>query len=474
MTYNNELAGNKINESSFISEIIERAGERSFEESKIILEKQLSFLRQQKIRNEGRISRAKDITEINKTRGEKEISKVTEGAILYQKIEDDATIIDISDLHGNKNALVTAVNSFTDLVNHQPHTYFNFSGDIGSGQPNKIAINEILAEMQVNFPNNTIYEVGNGDRRGNSLFHGLGAEIAEKFSPELFTALSANVKKVLHRYQENQIVENADKEIQKRGWPFNVIFGAELLKAAKESGLEGLDDKELNPEFIFQIIKTAVSKDNAGYSPTLTISLLKPLREALESPTYFSEKTNRQNYQPTIEKSLQGEALKIFNYWRIQNAIYNEIPTHTFLESSNKIIMASHTGYVKGVDKLSELVHDPIKGGQAVWNKFIKREEEKGSVEKYGQFISYNPEQLAEFISKISPSKKTVIVLAGHNHKNTAEYLPTASDRSILRVETSSRFDGKKFIDARYLKINISQAGGDKSNPELGLEFIKI
>jgi len=91
-------------------------------------------LRRKKIHGEGRISEASNIGEIK--RGKEK--KISEGAITYLQVEDDAVILNASDAHGSFEDLSKAIKEFVERKERGEHVYFNFSGDLSSGDVDEL------------------------------------------------------------------------------------------------------------------------------------------------------------------------------------------------------------------------------------------------------------------------------------------------------------------------------------------------
>lgn len=428
------------------------SGKRSLEDSKRLIDDLLAKVKKEKEGCNGKISNKKKLSELHLGPDE----KISEGAITITEIGNEAKIIAISDIHGCVDDLRNPVDQFITQVDID-EIYFNFNGDVGTGQPNKQEINEIFSVLKKNYSKEVNLNSGNGDRRSTSLFNGLQVEIVQKFCPELFEILDREVKDILKRLYEDKGINNIEEKMKNPGFDYSNIFAAKFVKAARESGAEPFEINDV--DMLYQIMRTTSGidirsggdYDKKTETPNVFMAnVLRPLREALE-PEHKLRKD-----KIIEDENLKNKVLETFNYWRKQNDAYNEQPVISIYENDNTVVVCSHSGYVKEMEKLGDLVDNEEFKTKATWNQFIKDE-----VTKFGEFDIYNKEDLGKFLGKFVPSDKNVVLIAGHNHSNKVEEIKILDKdgndlgNKAIRIEVCS--GTIKNSDPKYVVLDLSK-----------------
>jgi len=99
-------------------------------------------------------------------------------------------------------------------------------------------------------------------------------------------------------------------------------------------------------------------------------------------------------------------------------------------------------------------------------------------VEKYGDFVSYYPEDYGKFLGKFVPKNKNVLVIVGHNHGNFTERLPLLDkdgkplDKEVLRVEVCS--GSAKIKEPKYAIIDFKKVRENPKELEKAVEYKEI
>lgn len=441
----------------------EMAGKHLLSDSTALLQERLAAIRRKKIHGEGLISEAKNISEIKK---EKKDKKISEGAITYLKVEDEAIILNASDAHGSFSDLSKSISEFVQRKEKGEKIYFNFSGDVSSGDVDElIPCMEALSSLQARYPNEVTIELGNGDRRGVSLIVGMAREATKRFLPQLNKFLEEKTQAKIAEFTKEQNITDPKKA--KRA--YNFFYGSELLKMARLAGTEPLNPQEFNAEFLGQMIKGATGVQK---SPFLS-EVAQNFHLACEPLRPYDLK-HRQEYSP----GLLGEAKKIFEYWKLADRVLNEQPALAVYENSKTAVLATHSGYIGIGEKLGDLAYYPRKIDQAVWSKIIHEEkgEKPGDVEKYGPgiYFSFTPEFQGQLLEKILPPDKTPLLVVGHNHQNFTERIK-AGERQILRVENCvSSNPSRAGEGASFVEIKLADLAKNPDEPEKAVRFVKV
>lgn len=445
-----------------LHDTIEMAGNRSIEESAALLQERLAALRRKKIHGEGRISEASNISEIKR---EKE-RKISEGAITYLQVEDDAVILNASDAHGSFEDLSGSIKQFVERKERGEHVYFNFSGDVSSGDVEElIPCMEALSSIQARYPNEVTIEIGNGDRRGTSLLMGMAREAAKRFSPKLHQYLEGKTQTKVDEFSKEQNITDPKKA--KR--TYNFFYGGELLKIARLADAEPQNPHEFNPEFLGRLVKGATGVKKSR----LVSKMVQNFRMSVE-PLRPWDKRRAAEYLPEI----LSEARKIFEYWKLADKVLNEQPALSIYENSKTVVVATHSGFVGLGENLGDLAFNPLRIDQATWSKLIHEEkgEKPGDVEKYGPgiFFSFTPEFQGKLLRKILPENKTSMLVVGHNHSNFTERIPL-DGREMLRVENCvSSNKNRAGENASFVEIRLADLARDPAKPEEAVRFKKI
>lgn len=459
-----EAKGKKERTQTILHDTLEMAGQRSMEESTALLQERLAALRRKKINSEGCLSEADTISDI---KHETKAKKISEGAITHLQIENDAVILNASDAHGSFDDLSRAITDFVQRREAGENIYFNFSGDISSGDIDEIVpCMEALASIQARYPDAVTIEIGNGDRRGTSLLMGLARESTDRFTPELHKHLEGIVQERVEQFAQEQDMDDPKKAKRTH----NFLYGAELLRMARLAGTEPLNPHEFNPAFLQRLVKGATGVEQ---SRLVSKQVNQPLRLAIE-PLRPWDKRKTKEYAP----ELLDQAKKVFEYWQLADRVLNEQPALAIYESEKTVALATHSGYIGAGDKLGDLAFNPRAVDRAVWSKFYHPDkgEKAGSVEKYGPgiYFSFTPEFQGQLLEKILPKDKTPILVVGHNHGNFTERVPV-NGRSVLRVEncvsTSKKRAGAK---AAYAEIKMDTLADNPDDPESAVTFTKI
>ncbi|MBU0598670.1 hypothetical protein KKF61_06835 [Patescibacteria group bacterium] len=453
-------------------EIIEKSGQRSIEESQQLMESHLNTLRRDRARHEGTISNTKNLADLKtKLNPEKNETHLAEGAVEYKQIENDASVICASDIHGSPEDLKTAVNDFLQRKSRGENVYFNYGGDFSSG-PQSIEVIEMLSALKKQFPKEVSIVTGNAERRGASLVTGAMVQAAEKYSPELFKHLEILVEQTFARLRDeieksNGQLPDLSAMMKKGSHLYNAIFSAQLLRAGREAGTPSIKPEDLNPEVLYQIIKTTCKLKPDQQSDTLNQKILRPLVFARQGKGAM---TSREDRAIPEQAMLDDEARKITEYWQSINDLSNEQPTHTVLENDNGIIVGAHAGYVNGVDELGQIVHDPVKAGEAGWNKLYPEgvpDDINKSIARYGDYHAYTEKDFGQHWGNLADPEKPLVVVVGHNHKNYSNEIPmTDSDgkqlnQNVRRVEVASGTPKNK--EPKYVTIDTSKTGSEQA-----------
>lgn len=444
-----------------LHDTLEMAGQRSLEESTALLQERLAAIRRRKIKSEGRISEAENISEI-KTGKEK---KLSEGAICHLTVEDDAVILNASDAHGSFSDLKKAITEFVARREKGEHIYFNFSGDISSGDIDEIIpCMEALASIQARYPKEVTIELGNGDRRGISLLMGMAREATQRFSPELHQYLKEKTQQKFNKFCQEQNIDP-----KKAGRIADFFYGSELLKLARLAGTEPLNPHEFNPNSLTRLVKGMTKVERSRQLG----EMIRNFRLAIE-PLRPWDKRQAQKYNPKI----LTEAQKIFEYWKLADRVLNEQPALAIYENQDSVVLATHSGFVGRGGKLGDLVYNPLRVDQAVWSKIIHQEkgEKPGKVEKYnpGVYFSFTPEFQGQLLERILPENKIPLLVVGHNHGNFTERIPVGK-RNMLRVENCISSHKKRAgEEASFVEIKLADLAKNPSEPEKAVKFVKI
>ncbi len=447
----------------FLSEIA-LAGKRNFFDSNKLLNEQFEVMINEKEGGKGRLSKINNLEELNMGQGE----KIVDGAVSYTMINKTTKIQILSDLHGCSQDLKNPIREFAQQRALGDDRYFTFLGDIGTGQFHKVDINEDFASLKKTYPKEVNINTGNGDRRSISLFNGLQIEIVQKFCPELYEILDKKTKEVLTRYYKEKKLDDAviEEKLKIQGMDYYTFFAAQFLRAARESGADPLTIKDI--DILYQVMrgasgidiksgKTKVGEDGKRYGEKKTetpnvfvFSVLKNLVEALKPE-------HKARLDDLIkDEKLKEKTLEVFNYWKKQNDIANEEPVITIYESDDTVVVCSHSGVVKEISGLGDLVDNEEFKTKATWNQFIKDE-----VTKLGEFDIYNHEDLGKFLGKIVPKNKNVIYITGHNHGNKIDKIKILDQagkdlgNKAIRVEVCSGEIKNK--EPKYVIIDLAK-----------------
>jgi hypothetical protein len=446
---------------NIIHDTLELAGQRDLETSQALLAERLASIRRKKHDGERRLSRAETISDIK--RGQEK--KISEGALTYVQLEDDAVIINVSDAHGSFNDLSKAIAEFIKRRETGENIYFNFSGDVSSGDIDEVVpCMEALASLQIKYPNEVTVELGNGDRRGTSLLMGLSREAVKRFAPALHDELEKTAADQVKTY-----ANETGLEPEKAKAMHKFFYGAELLRLARLGGTQPRDPHEFNANFLKRLTAGMIGEKNIN-APSISkmIGTLKTASEPLRP--WDEEKAEK------IDPSLLEEARQVFKYWEQSDRVLNEQPALAIYESPRAIVLASHTGYTGQGQTLGDLAYDPTKIDEAAWNKFFNPEkgEKAGSVEKYGPFASFPPKLQGQLLEKILPAEKPAVLITGHNHGNSTERISTG-DKTILRVENCISSQPKRAGDkAAFVEIKLKELAENPTEPEKAITFNKI
>jgi hypothetical protein len=446
-----------------ISEIA-LAGKRDFNDSEKLLDEQLAAMTEEKQGQAGKISGIKNIDELRLAAGE----KIVEGAVSYTRVNDEARIEIMSDIHGSSQDLKKPMAEFAQQKLSGEKRYFNFLGDIGAGPHNKVTINESFASLKKIYPQEVNINAGNADRRSASLFFGLPVEITQKFFPELYEILSKKTEEELRRFYQTRKVADSeiDKKLKTQGFEYYTFFAANFLRAARESGAEPFKLKDF--DVMYQVMRGAVGMDIRSGKTKIGADGKRYGEKKTETPNVFTFGVLRHlvealkpEHKPRQDDLIKDDSskekiLEVFNYWRKQNEIANEEPVISFYESDNTIVVCSHSGMVKEISGLGDLVDNEEFKTKATWNQFIKDE-----VAKLGEFDIYNQEDLGKFLGKIVPKGKNVIYVTGHNHGNKIEEIKVLdqagkdSGNRAIRVEVCSGESKNK--EPKYIVIDLAK-----------------
>lgn len=362
-----------------LKDVLERPGQHSFEDSRALLGESLAAMRRiEKKTPEGSISRAENVNDIE-TGGRKNLK---EGGVSYTATEDDATIINASDAHGSFKDLKIAIADFIERMQKGENVYFNFSGDVSSGDTDEvIPCLEALSSLRMKYPERVSTQFGNGDRRGASLVLGGAKEAVSRFSPQLDEFLRS-------KFAE----ENAGKpeqEGKKKGMEEKAFYGMELLKIARLSGSQALDPQTFNSQYLEQVMRG-----------------LKLGNVSLNEIKHIATDTMKGSRE-TYPQDIQAEAVKVFEYWKLMDQVLNDQPAITIYRTGNKIVLAIHAGFTDFHEgRIGNLCNNPQNQDKAAWDKLIHNEKEKGGIEKYGPYISFPPEDQAKFIEAVLPERQ--------------------------------------------------------------------
>ncbi|PIR97509.1 MAG: hypothetical protein COT91_01065 [Candidatus Doudnabacteria bacterium CG10_big_fil_rev_8_21_14_0_10_41_10] len=438
-----------------LRDTLELAGQRTLEQSTALLRERLSAMERKKKKAEGAISEAGNINEITHPESPK---KITEGAVTHTLIEDDAVILNASDAHGNFDDLKIAIADFIKRKENGENVYFNYSGDVCSGDtPGVVPVMEALASIQTKYPNEVTTEFGNGDRRSLSLFMGLPQEIAQRFHPDTHTFLDTRAKEIIA--EENAADAAEAQRLQ------NIAYGAEFFRLARLFGSAPMNTEEMNLPYV----KTMLLQLNKGQESPVIDRAIRELNRASE-PVRPHEK---HGFQKSLESVSAANVRNLFDYWRLNNQILNDQTGLSIYENSNARVLATHTGFL--TDRLSDIVYNPRAKDRTAWNKFIDpgKDEKPGSIEKFG-FKSYTPEDMGQALESISPGEKPLVVIVGHNHNNFAQEIPK-SGGPALRVENCVSSHSKRAGEkAAYAEIKIQDLIASPDYPENAVTFYKI
>jgi hypothetical protein len=440
------------------TEILDKAGNRSLEESKNLLAERLASTQRRKARGEGRLVSARTIEELPAESREK---KILDGALAYITVEQDATILNASDAHGNFAALSLAIQDFLERKIRNEKIYFNFSGDISSGDIEQIVpAMEALAGLEARFPDEVTIETGNGDRRGASLLLGYAREIAARYAPELHAYLEQTATTSIAAYAAEQKLDS-----QQQAGPLKTIFyGAGLAHLARLAGAITPTAEEFNREYLKNLCAGA-----AGDRKSQVLSEAVGRLGKQTEPLRTWEKKTAESLTPELLK----QAKQIFEYWQLADRVLNEQPVLAIYNSKDATVLATHTGFAAGGNGLGEIAYSPRAYDQATWNKLIHPQagEKPGMVEKYGPYISFDPAAQGQMLEQLLPQKRPAILVVGHNHGNFTETIPTSWGK-ILRVENCVSSHPKRAgSKAAYVEIRMQALAASPDHPENAVKF---
>lgn len=443
------------------TEILEKAGHHSFEESQSLLSERLASTERRKARYEGRLSNAKTLSELHARENER---KVLDGALAYIPVEENTIIINASDAHGNFADLSIAIRGFLERKARGEKVYFNFSGDISSGDTDNIVpAMEALSALQARFPDEVTIEPGNGDRRGTSLLLGYSREIAMRFAPELHSHLEKLAEEKTAEYASEQKLETA----KQAGSLKKMLYGAELAHLARLAGSQA----PLAQEFKRDFMKGLYTGATGGRTSKVLSETIGRLGKQIE-PLRPWEKAEAQKLPPQILE----QAKQIFEYWQLADRALSEQPVLTVYDNPKATVLATHTGFAAGGATLGEIAYSPQVQDRAVWNKLIHPDqgEKPGSVEKYGPYASYDLVAQGRDLEKIMPEAKPTILLVGHNHGNFTENIPTSWGQA-LRVENCVSSHPKRAGNsAAYVEVKIADMIDHSDNLENAVKFHRV
>lgn len=455
-------------------EIIERAGTRNTHEAIELWNKAKDQLNKESRRGEGRIHHAETIDDI--VVGEKDSRHFQEGAIGYHKI-NDGEVICTSDSHGDFASLSGALEEFIRRKENGEQVYFNFSGDFSASDSGKdrIKIAEALYALKLTYPNEVFIESGNADRGHIPLFVGLGSEIAQKYLDkesyqlfedqanrltdeyfrEQFAASPAELKEKFEQTQD----ENEKKKIKKilgiTRFTKEVFMGAAFLGEARACGLDKFDPKDFSAKFLFGELK-----DFLGCKKPSAI-LDRYIARNLISAT--------QDYKIARSTAIDPDKIKkAFSVYRRLSEVTENIPSINLINTPQGNIVLSHSWPVK-MERLAELVYDPVEQRQAAWTKFMA--EQQGIFEEKVYHSRYGPDVLAQWFKK----NNVLLGQFGHNHGNRIDQLSQGTYR--LEVSTSQRAKKEAGIlqQPGYAVIKIDKLKELSNNhPEKVIEFKPI
>ena len=442
-------------------EILEKSGHRTFEESEGLLQERLASTQRRKARGEGRLSSARTIDELKAEPSEK---KVLDGALAYLPIENDAVIINASDAHGNFADLSVAIKTFIERKARGEKVYFNFSGDISSGDTDNIVpAMEALSSLQARFPNEVTIETGNGDRRGTSLLLGYSREIAMRFAPELHQLLENAAEQKVQEYANEQKLEDAAQAAPVK----KIAYGAELARLARLAGAKPSTATDFNREYLAGLIKGMTG----GRKSQILSEMVGGLGKQIEPLRAWEQQEAQAQNQEVLR-----QARRIYEYWQLADKVMNEQPALAVYRSPDAAVLATHSGFAAGGKTLTEVAYSPKVYDQATWNKLIHTDkgEKPGDTEKYGAFRSFDPIEQGRILENILPKNQPAVLVVGHNHGNFTERLPLSWGEA-LRVENCVSSHKKRAGEqAAYVEIDVGKLAGSKTTPEDAIAFKKI
>ncbi|MFZ2189618.1 MAG: hypothetical protein WA057_00315 [Candidatus Magasanikiibacteriota bacterium] len=431
-----------------------------------ILREGISAVERKKISGEGIISGAKTIAEIKPPERH---DKISEGAVTYVKMQNDAEIINASDSHGNFDMLYRAIADFVKRRERGEDVYFNYAGDASGGDEigHILPSIEALAGLQAKYPDRVSIQIGNSDRRGTSLFTKLLPEIITRFSPELnnFLEKQTGIKKA------EFISSHNITEPKKAGRTDSVFFGGEFVKIAHAAGIDNLNPHQFNPEHLEDLME-GLSGVSEEHGPIKKIKA--ELKHMMQAVRPWDQRRAQETYPPQILE----EAKKMFTYWQLIDRFLNSQSILTIYESETSRVLASHTG---SIPNLQAATYNPREIDAATWDKIIYPDtgEKPGSVEKFGadRYKSFTAKYMGTRLSGLLGDEKPTIVLVGHNHSNMTERIPLdeSGDRFALRVESCvSNHKKRAPEDASYVKVKLEDLAKNPAEPEKAVEFKKL
>lgn len=453
-----------------IAEVIEKAGERSLEESCALWEKTLSIITRENDNGRGRIHHAKTISEVDTKKGGVELDHFAEGGIGFRRLEDGKLLL-TSDAHGDFESLSYAIKEFITRKEQGEKVYFGFSGDFCSSDTDKdrLGLAEAVYALKNLYPNDVFIEPGNADKGSIPLFIGLGTDIAKKYLGEDFNQLENKTTEIMDQFYLEQFGKtlaelqkqvdngtddekaNAKKILGPQKFLRHTLIGALFLQEARASGAEKLDFKEFNKDFIYAELKDFLKVDKQ--SPVLERFLARPLISATQD--YKSEK----------QTSIDAEKIKnAFEVYRKLAKAFDNVPVINIINTPNGNITLSHSWPIK-LDEIGKLTYDNIDQIYTAWTKYSP------GVEGIKQDKLFHDRYGASELSKWFSKNNIVIGQFGHNHGNRLEELPDGE----LRIETC--ISAKRAPKEQGPEIMLTQAGFAEvdiskiNDPKSAIEF---
>ncbi|PIY96829.1 MAG: hypothetical protein COY66_02790 [Candidatus Kerfeldbacteria bacterium CG_4_10_14_0_8_um_filter_42_10] len=462
------------------AEILDKAGNRTLEESQELMAESTSLLEKRQRDGEKRICHADTVDDINtakgtNSRGEKvEMQRFQEGGVGYAKINGGEMIM-TSDIHGGKDNLTVPLKEFLERVAKGENVYFSCSGDITNEGNDKLGSLEALLAAQQKYPDRVFITPGNADRRGTSLFVGLVPEISQKYLPaETFEDIEKETESILKRLWQEQ-KEQVEKELEGkpddqklkkrlekinefatkkegRRMDYDMIFGAVLMQAARHAGAEPFDAKQFATRQIYFDFK-----DLLGIEGKSTV-LENSLGRALISATRKIKNPERKIGNPE-------EIKRVFELWRGVDKVLNKLPTMQIIDTPQGRMMVSHTQPAK-IDSLSPYVYNPVDQQEALWHRY--NPEIEGINEGKGHHTGYGPDVVAKFATR----NKIALAQFGHTHANRQEVLESDGHK-VMRLELATSHRDKK-NGPHYARVNLNRLDEVTGHPENVIEQVKI